>query len=77
MNQFYEQELPDISKDLDSSRQSLTNDRKKMKGSNGSVEKRRHLKKDPAQKAKDKLWESIIKETEDEDDSSSDDEHQI
>eukprot|EP00347_Sterkiella_histriomuscorum_P006317 403353220 len=76
MNQFYEQELPDISKDLDSSRQSLTNDRKK-KASNGSAEKRRHLKKDPAQKAKDKLWESIIKETEDEDDSSSDDEHQI
>jgi len=39
---------------------------------------RRHLKKDPQQKAKDRLWESIIKETENEDDESSDDdEHQI
>ena len=73
MNQFYEQELPDISKDNDTSRDSINSkDLTKMnKGS--SVEKRRYMKKDPAQKAKDKLWQSIIKETEEEDDDSSDD----
>ncbi|CDW75735.1 UNKNOWN [Stylonychia lemnae] len=50
MNQFYEQELPDISKEMDSSREVLNKDRKKSK--NG-VEKRRYMKKDPEQKAKD------------------------
>jgi len=40
--------------------------------------RRRDLKKDPVQKAKEKLWESIVKETENDDgDESSDDEHQI
>jgi len=33
------------------------------------------LKKDPSEKAKEKLWESIVKETANEDDDSSDDEH--
>ena len=65
MNQFYEQELPDISVRREVTRQS----------SNG-VEKRRYMKRDKNEKAKEKLWESIIKETEDEasDDSSDDDE---
>lgn len=37
------------------------------------------MKKDPQVKAKEKLWESIIKETEEEDspDTSDDNEHQI
>lgn len=50
MNQFYEQELPDISKELDSSREVLNKNRTKAKG---GVEKRRYMKKDPEQKAKD------------------------
>ena len=66
MNQFYEQELPDISGRSEST--SLS------RGNNG-VEKRRYMKRDKTEKAKEKLWESIIKETEDEasDDSSGDD----
>jgi hypothetical protein len=46
-----------------------------MSRGNG-VEKRRYMKRDKTEKAKEKLWESIIKETEDEasDDSSEDDE---
>lgn len=57
MNQFYEQELPDISNkhnssDLDSSRDKLQNggDRQKLTGGrnqSSSVEKRRYMKKDP------------------------------
>ena len=45
----------------------------------GGAEKRRYLKKDPHQKAKEKLWESIIKETEDENssDSSEEEDHEI
>ena len=41
--------------------------------------RRREKKRDPIEKAKDKIWESIIKETENEDpdDSSDEDEHQI
>jgi len=74
MNQFYEQELPDISKNLDTSRDQLQGDRKALNKKN-TVEKRRYMKKDPAQKAKDKLWESIIKEADEEDDESSEDEH--
>jgi hypothetical protein len=35
------------------------------------------MKKDRQEKAKEKLWESIIKETEDEASSDSDDENQI
>ena len=56
MNQFYEQELPDINAA-----------QKETKG----PEKRRYMKKDRNEKAKEKLWESIIKETEDEDSSDS------
>jgi hypothetical protein len=40
--------------------------------------RRREKKKDPIEKAKDKIWESIIKETENDDpddDSSDEDEH--
>lgn len=84
MNQFYEQELPDIS--MDSSRTELKSGDRKRQGSksqhltsSGSnrLEQRRHLKKDPQQKAKEKLWESIIRETEIEESSDDDDEHQI
>ena len=66
MNQFYEQELPDISGRSESTQMSRGN----------GVEKRRYMKRDKTEKAKEKLWESIIKETEDEasDDSSEDDE---
>jgi hypothetical protein len=66
MNQFYEQELPDISGRSESTSSSRGN----------GVEKRRYMKRDKTEKAKEKLWESIIKETEDEasDDSSEDDE---
>lgn len=46
MNQFYEQELPDISKDVDTSREALSSERKKLRGG-GTVEKRRYMKKDP------------------------------
>jgi hypothetical protein len=68
MNQFYEQELPDISQnakpagaaangeDPRSKAKSTTGDRQKLTGGNRnstSVEKRRYLKKDPEQKAKD------------------------
>ena len=62
MNQFYEQELPDIKAA-----------QKETKG----PEKRRYMKKDRQEKAKEKLWESIIKETEDEASSDSEDENQI
>ncbi len=54
MNQFYEQELPDI---------------KAAQKENKGPEKRRYMKKDRQEKAKEKLWESIIKETEDEESS--------
>jgi hypothetical protein len=66
MNQFYEQELPDISGRSEST---------SLSRSNNGVEKRRYMKRDKTEKAKEKLWESIIKETEDEasDDSSGDD----
>jgi len=46
MNQFYEQELPDISKDIDSSRDGLSGE-KQFLNKNNSVEKRRYHKKDP------------------------------
>ncbi len=46
MNQFYEQELPDISKDIDTSRDGFTGEKAKLNKSNG-VEKRRYHKKDP------------------------------
>ena len=49
MNQFYEQELPDISKEMDSSREILN----KQKKPKGGAEKRRYMKKNPEQKAKD------------------------
>jgi hypothetical protein len=58
MNQFYEQELPDISKEMDSSREILNKDRKK--GKNG-VEKRRYMKKNPEQKAKDVSLDYCLK----------------
>ena len=45
MNQFYEQELPDISKDGDTSRDNISGETKKFKSS--TVEKRRYMKKDP------------------------------
>ena len=64
MNQFYEQELPDISQTT----------RDDIPGKSNTVEKRhRHLKRDKKEKAKEKLWESIIKETEGEDDCDSSD----
>lgn len=75
MSQFYEQELPDISKDMDSSREQLSGGENQHLNKRNSLEKRRYMRKNPEQKAKDKLWESIIKETEEEDDESSDDEH--
>lgn len=63
MNQFYEQELPDI---------------KAAQKENKGPEKRRYMKKDRQEKAKEKLWESIIKETEGEESSEdSEDENQI
>jgi len=45
----------------------------------GPEKRGRYMKKDPQVKAKEKLWESIIKETEEEDspDTSDDNEHQI
>jgi hypothetical protein len=45
----------------------------------GQPEKRgRYMKRDAKEKAKEKLWESIIKETEDEgSNSSEDDDHEI
>lgn len=48
-----------------------------ISSTSGGPEKRgRYLKKDPKEKAKEKLWDSIIKETEDEaSSSSSDDDH--
>ena len=64
MNQFYEQELPDIRA-------------AQKEGRKQGPEKRRYMKKDPKEKAKDKLWESIIRETEGEESSDSDDENQI
>ena len=85
MNQFYEQELPDITNHTtdaaEDSTERLTAGRSKEKTGimvkGNGVEKRRYMKKDPKEKAKEKLWESIIKETEDEASSSdsSDDEH--
>ena len=49
-----------------------------VKGAGSGPEKRgRHLKKDAKEKAKQKLWDSIIKETDDEADSDSSDEDHI
>lgn len=78
MNTFYEQELPDITNSTNvvkSGRAGL----QAVPTQTPTVEKRgRYMKKDPQLKAKEKLWESIIKETEGEDSSSGDDdEHQI
>jgi hypothetical protein len=59
---------------LDSSRDNIIN--KKKSGNYNNNIKRREMKKDPMEKAKEKMWESIVKETENEDyDDSSDDEH--
>jgi hypothetical protein len=38
------------------------------------VNNRREMKNDPIEKAKEKLWESIVKETENDNDESSEDE---
>ena len=76
MSQFYEQELPDISRDSTLNSERDADHHGKYKGVADT--RRRDLKKDPVQKAKEKLWESIVKETENDDgDESSDDEHQI
>jgi hypothetical protein len=59
---------------LDSSSDNIFN--KKKSGNYNNNIKRREMKKDPMEKAKEKMWESIVKETENEDyDDSSDDEH--
>jgi hypothetical protein len=59
---------------LDSSSDNILN--KKKSGNYNNNVKRREMKKDPMEKAKEKMWESIVKETENEDyDDSSDDEH--
>lgn len=81
MNQFYEQELPDITRvdtsehpinEEGSGKSKKSNEKKggAQSNSNTGVEKRRYMKKDKQEKAKEKLWESIIKETEGEDESS-------
>lgn len=63
---------------MDTSREQLNGGDRQSLNRKSGMGQRRHLKKDPQQKAKDRLWESIIKETENEDDESSDDdEHQI
>lgn len=75
MKQFYEQELTEINRDDQNTSREHINRKKAHK-----VEiRRREKKKDPIEKAKDKIWESIIKETENEDadDSSDEDEHEI
>jgi hypothetical protein len=86
MNQFYEQELPDITHrsgggaagttlELSSTLQTEEGEQK-----SGGPEKRsvkRFIKKDKQEKAKEKLWESIIKETEDEASDSSEEEDHI
>mmetsp|Transcript_10744 Transcript_10744/g.10865 ORF Transcript_10744/g.10865 Transcript_10744/m.10865 type:complete len:120 (+) Transcript_10744:955-1314(+) len=89
MKQFYESELTDIAageketdetlgeRDGDSSREIIKH---KGNGMNSSVEKRRReMKKDPMEKAKQKIWDSIIKEQdgEEEQESSEDEEHEI
>lgn len=66
MNQFYEQELPDITHRTTVETEMAP---KEAEASTkpGQPEKRsRYMKKDAKEKAKEKLWESIIKETEDE-----------
>ena len=70
MNTFYEQELPDITGEHKNDK----SDKKSAGVENGKMPQKRHIKKDPAQKAKEKLWESIIKETEDENSSDTSDE---
>lgn len=90
MNQFYEQELPDISSQRTAAAAGTTlelsttlqTEEGEVKGgaSSGGPEKRnnkRFMKKDKQEKAKEKLWESIIKETEDEASDSSEDEDHI
>ena len=91
MKQFYESELADLSttsradssngggnnnpESLNSSRASIN---KKGKGAEKRINNRREMKKDPVEKAKEKLWESIVKETEnDDEDESSDEDHEI
>lgn len=76
MKQFYESELTDISIHEENKVNEHSN---RKKGMNLAAEKRRReMKKDPQEKVKDKLWESIIKEAENDDgDDSSDDEHEI
>jgi len=67
--------LPDITRDISIESSNETNNGKYNKIQDT---RRRDLKKDPIQKAKEKLWESIVKETEnDNGEESSDDEHQI
>lgn len=68
MNSFYETELPEIgeyteltSKSVDPKNTSQINNLKEYN--------RRDIKQDPKQKAKDKLWESIVSAAEASDDS--------
>ena len=84
MNTFYEQELPDITSSdptVKSARAGLqaVPTSSTLTKQVGPEKRGRYMKKDPQVKAKEKLWESIITETEEEDspDTSDDNEHQI
>ena len=79
MNQFYEQELPDITRETipEGADKGVTVTEGPVKQA-GAEKRGRYIKKDPQQKAKEKLWESIIKETEDENSSdTSEEENEI
>eukprot|EP00349_Pseudokeronopsis_sp_Brazil_P005194 CAMPEP_0202966794 /NCGR_PEP_ID=MMETSP1396-20130829/11360_1 /ASSEMBLY_ACC=CAM_ASM_000872 /TAXON_ID= /ORGANISM="Pseudokeronopsis sp., Strain Brazil" /LENGTH=84 /DNA_ID=CAMNT_0049691057 /DNA_START=1238 /DNA_END=1492 /DNA_ORIENTATION=+ len=84
MKQFYESELSDITGNRDqdesfgergvNSSRDIIHDR----NGGGNLEKRRRdMRKDPKEKEKMKIWENIVKEAEQETESSDDDDHEI